>query len=183
VGNGPCAKVNGLSIARLSDITAPDENAFTDHDYCKANPLTIEGQHVGIAGVDHVPYRIPLADIPGTPARIEVTMHYQTIPPYFLRDRFLDGQEFAKRSKEGGIAGLGSAAERLLYISSRLNMTIANSIPQQSNLPPLASSNWTMHIGNAYIDLQPASTACQNCEQNQQQAALNAASLNAKENP
>ncbi len=32
-------------------------------------------------------YRVPLSVVPGA-ASIRVTLHYQTIPPYYLRDRF-----------------------------------------------------------------------------------------------
>ena len=175
-----CPEVNGLSTARLSRITAPDDEAFTDKDFCAINPPDIEGRQIGIAGVDHVPYRIPLADITGKVARIEAVMKYQATPPYFLRDRFLDGQHFASRSQEGGIkGGLGSAMDRLLYVTSHLDMEIENSIPQQENLPEMASSNWTMNIGSACIDFTNRDSLCPHPTVADQQENL--ASLTARE--
>jgi len=76
-------------------------------------------------------------------------MHYQSIPPYFLRDRYYDGQTYSTPAREGGVVGLGAATERLLYTSSHLDTRINNTIPQQMNLPQLVSSNWTMDIGSA----------------------------------
>jgi hypothetical protein len=78
-------------------------------------------------------------------------MHYQTIPPYFLRDRYYDGQTYSNPATEGGVVGLGAATERFLYASSHLNTTIGNSIPQQQNLPNPVSTNWTMDIGSACL--------------------------------
>jgi hypothetical protein len=155
-------RVNGLDGFLLSRITAPagiegtDPNvtinpmgAFSDPDYCTPGGVT-SGTPSGIAGVDHVLYRIPLSALNGAKvAKVQVIMHYQTIPPYFLRDRFYDGQTYSNPSSEGGVVGLGAATERLLYASSHLDTKISNSVPQQQNLPSLVSNNWTMDIGSA----------------------------------
>lgn len=154
--------VNGLDGFLLSRITAPagiegdDPNvtinpmgAFSDPDYCTPGGMT-NGMPSGIAGVDHVLYKIPLSVLNGaTVAKVQVIMHYQTIPPYFLRDRFYDGQTYSTPSSEGGVVGLGAATERLLFASSHLNTQISNSVPQQQGLPSLVSNNWTMDIGSA----------------------------------
>ena len=154
--------VNGLDGFLLSRITAPagiegtDPNvtinpmgAFSDPDYCTPGGVT-SGTPSGIAGVDHVLYRIPVSALNGAKvAKVQVIMHYQTIPPYFLRDRFYDGQTYSNPSSEGGVVGLGAATERLLYASSHLDTKISNSVPQQQNLPSLVSNNWTMDIGSA----------------------------------
>jgi hypothetical protein len=156
--------VNGLDGWRLSRITAPEgiegtdpnvtinpAGAFSDPDFCTPGGV-INGAPSGIAGVDHVLYRIPVSALNGaTVARVEVIMHYQALPPYFLRDRYFDGQTYSTVQNEGGVAGLGAATERLLYVSSHLDTKINNTIPQQMNLPSLVSSNWTMDIGSACL--------------------------------
>lgn len=164
--------VNGLDGFALSRITAPEginvdssgnvtidpAGAFSDPDYCTPGGV-LGGQPAGIAGVDHVLYKIPVSALNGgTVAKAQVIMHYQTIPPYFLRDRYYDGQQYSSPSSEGGVAGLGAATERLLYASSHLDTKINNTIPQQMNLPQLVSSNWTMDIGSACLAEGPGAT-------------------------
>lgn len=153
--------VNGLDGWRLSRITAPEGitgedpdvtidpmGAFSDPDFCTPGGVS-GGLPSGTAGVDHVLYKIQVSALGGaTVASVQVIMHYQALPPYFLRDRYLDGQRYSKRASEGGVAGLGAATERLLYISSHLDTKINNTIPQQVNLPSLVSNNWTMDIGS-----------------------------------
>jgi hypothetical protein len=39
-------------------------------------------------GGDELTYAIPLADIHGVPASVRVTLYYQSIPPFYLQDRF-----------------------------------------------------------------------------------------------
>ena len=160
--------VNGLDGFALSRITAPEgingdtgsitidpAGAFADPDYCTPGGVQ-NGQPTGIAGVDNVLYRIPVGALGGgTVAKVQVTMHYQTLPPYFLRDRFLDGQQYSTPAREGGVVGLGAATERLLYTSSHLDTRITNTIPQQMNLPQVVSQNWTMDIGSACLAETP----------------------------
>lgn len=163
--------VNGLDGWKLSRITAPEgisgigstatidpAGAFSDPDFCTPGGV-INGAPSGIAGVDHVLYKIPMSALNGAKvAKVVVVMHYQSLPPYFLRDRYYDGQTYSQPSSEGGVAGLGAATERLLYISSHLQTMINNTIPQQMNLPSLVSNNWTMDIGSACLALAPGAT-------------------------
>ena len=58
-------------------------------------------------GGDTLSYRIPLADIPGGPASIRASLHYQATPPFYLQDRFCTGE--------------GANRDRLFYLSSLLN--------------------------------------------------------------
>jgi hypothetical protein len=39
-------------------------------------------------GGDELTYAIPLADLKGAPAGVRVTLYYQSIPPFYLQDRF-----------------------------------------------------------------------------------------------
>jgi hypothetical protein len=39
-------------------------------------------------GGDEITYAIPLSDIKGIPASVRVTLYYQSIPPFYLQDRF-----------------------------------------------------------------------------------------------
>jgi hypothetical protein len=58
--------------------TKPDPNTAKDPDYSNGS------------GADNIVYSIPLADIKGTPAAASATVFYQTLPPYYLRERFTD---------------------------------------------------------------------------------------------
>jgi hypothetical protein len=64
-------------------------------------------------GQDHIRYRIPLASIEGW-QRVRATLLYQTIPPYYLRDRFQTGQ--ADRFPVERDMG------RLVHLASRLDL-------------------------------------------------------------
>jgi hypothetical protein len=155
--------VNGLDGFKLSRITAPEgisgsdpnvmidpSGAFSDPDFCTPGGVLPGGQPAGIAGVDHVLYKIPVSALNGgTVAKVQVIMHYQSLPPYFLRDRYYDGQTYSTPASEGGVAGLGAATERFLFTSSHLDTSINNTIPGQMNLPPWVSTSWTMDIGSA----------------------------------
>ncbi len=48
------------------------------------------------AGQDHLTYKISLNEIQGAKS-VQVGLYYQSIPPYFLRDRFATGGNAAKR--------------------------------------------------------------------------------------
>ena len=39
-------------------------------------------------GGDELTYAVPLKDLKGTPASVRVTLYYQSIPPFYLQDRF-----------------------------------------------------------------------------------------------
>ncbi|MGH6769083.1 MAG: hypothetical protein ACRECO_08690 [Xanthobacteraceae bacterium] len=59
-------------------------------------------------GSDSVVYRIPLADIRGTPAAVRASLYYQATPPYFLQDRFC-----TSKSED---------TSRLYYVAGRLDV-------------------------------------------------------------
>jgi hypothetical protein len=45
----------------------------------------------GRCGCNSLSYEIPLAQIPGTPAAVQASVYYQSIPPYYLRQRSEEG--------------------------------------------------------------------------------------------
>ncbi len=57
------------------------------------------------SGSDSVVYRVPIAAVPGA-ARVRATLYYQSIPPYYLADRFR--------------TAAGPETQRLHFIGSRL---------------------------------------------------------------
>jgi hypothetical protein len=70
----------------------------------------------GSEGSNTVVYRVPLSALGGAaPASVQATLHYQTIPPYYLRDRFsLLGRGLsADRTRE---------TRRLKYLTDYLNV-------------------------------------------------------------
>ena len=74
-------------------------------------------------GCSIVSYQIPLAQIPGTPAAVQAAIYYQSIPPYYLR----------QRSEQG----FGVDTARLIQFAEELNL---------SNYPEIAS--WKLLIAN-----------------------------------
>ena len=74
-----------------------------DPDYCDKDLARL--------GRDRYVYKIPLAEIPGW-ARVEAQMFYQTIPPYFLADKFRQGKKDGEYLRD---------MKRLIHIASRLN--------------------------------------------------------------
>jgi hypothetical protein len=88
--------------------TTPEGNACHDPDY----PCT-EGGHAGIAtGMDTLTYEVPLpAGTDYDALRLEVTLYYQSIPPYYLQQRFTTqrGDQYAKDRKD---------TQRLYYLAS-----------------------------------------------------------------
>jgi hypothetical protein len=59
-------------------------------------------------GGDRIAYHIPLADISGTPASVRATLHSQSIPPFYLQDRFCTAK--------------GSDRDRLYFLAGHLNL-------------------------------------------------------------
>jgi hypothetical protein len=93
---GPDPSLNG----RYLDATHPEGSAAKDPDY-----------QDGRAGTDHITYKIKLP--PGVDAskcRVQATLYYQTIPPYYLNQRFT-------------AAPNGDATKRLYYLTSNLNLS------------------------------------------------------------
>ena len=94
-GHGPDPSLNGRFLAS----THPEGAADDDPDYH-------DGQ-----GTDRVAYRITLP--PGVDAattQVRATLYYQSIPPYYLRDRFRSAPD-------------GDATRRLYFLASHLDVT------------------------------------------------------------
>ena len=75
-----------------AEETKPKGSAVRDPDY-----------HNG-SGADRLVYRVPLAELKGKAAKVQVTLWYQSIPPYYLNQRFQeskgpDGQRLYKMTR------------------------------------------------------------------------------------
>jgi len=93
---GPDPSLNG----RYLDSTHPEGNAIKDPDY-----------QDGRAGTDNITYKIKLpAGVDASKCKVQATLYYQTIPPYYLNQRFT-------------AAPNGDATKRLYYLTSNLNLT------------------------------------------------------------
>jgi hypothetical protein len=93
---GPDPSLNG----RYLDSTQPEGNAIKDPDY-----------QDGKAGTDNITYKIKLpAGVDASKCKVQATLYYQTIPPYYLNQRFT-------------AAPNGDATKRLYYLTSNLNLT------------------------------------------------------------
>ena len=64
--------------------------------------------HYKTGGGDAFEYAIPLDDIPGEPAALRATLHYQAIPPFYLQDRFCTAK--------------GPDRDRLYFLAGHLNL-------------------------------------------------------------
>ncbi|GIW09496.1 MAG: hypothetical protein KatS3mg061_0553 [Dehalococcoidia bacterium] len=94
----------GVKDNRLLPRGWRNDAPFTE--FMQPDQVFGDPQYYDGSGSDEVTYRVPWAAIPGA-ARVEVRLHYQSIPPYYLRDRF--------RTQ-------GPETARLAYITSRLNL-------------------------------------------------------------
>jgi hypothetical protein len=83
-----------------AEFTAPHGDAEKDPDYSGSGP--------GARGGDSITYRLPLNDLTRKIVAVRVTLNYQAIPPYYLRDRFTIGK--------------GAETQRLAYLTSHLNL-------------------------------------------------------------
>jgi Cytochrome P460 len=81
-----------------AEFTAPHGDAEHDPEYVNKS---------GATGADRIIYRIPL-DRARTAVSVRVTLNYQAIPPFYLRDRFTIGK--------------GIETQRLAYLTSHLNV-------------------------------------------------------------
>jgi len=86
--NGPLAK-----------FTGPHGEAERDPDY--------DGK-TGASGTDTLTYRIPFNDRTRSIVAVRVTLNYQSIPPYYLKQRFTVGR--------------GPETQRLAYLTSHLTV-------------------------------------------------------------
>ncbi|MDQ3755329.1 MAG: hypothetical protein M3371_11440, partial [Acidobacteriota bacterium] len=93
--NGPDPSLSGVYLK----ATQPDGEAVDDPDY-----------QDGRAGTDRLTYLIRLpAGVNARRCTVRATLYYQSIPPYYLDDRFRD-------------APGGAATKRLYYLTSNLNL-------------------------------------------------------------
>src|SRR6185436_18723523 len=59
-------------------------------------------------GSDSLIYKVPLAEIAGTPAAVQATLYYQATPPFYLQDRFCTSSS--------------TDTKRLFYVAGKLNL-------------------------------------------------------------
>jgi hypothetical protein len=83
----------------FAEFTGPHGEAEHDSEYI--NPS-------GSTGSDTVIYRIPLTERTRHVASVRAVLYYQSIPPYYLRDRFTTGK--------------GAETKRLAYMTSHLTV-------------------------------------------------------------
>src|SRR6185295_14577225 len=81
----------------FAEFTAPHGDAEHDPDY--------DGKS-GASGIDKITYRIPLNDHTRRIHTVRVVLNYQSIPPYYLKQRFTIGR--------------GAETQRLAYLTSHL---------------------------------------------------------------
>lgn len=129
----------GLSLKTLATITAPF-GVGDDPDY--NNPAR--------TGADRLSYRIDLRALRGKPHQVVVAMRYQTIPPYFLVDRYADGYRARVRS-------YGPATTRLIYLTSRLNTNLDLKSARRSVRDFDVMRNWTMTLSRAHFTFSAVS--------------------------
>lgn len=86
---------------------AKDDPGYIDPNYAQSRR--------GSEGSNTVIYRVPLNDLMGVPASVQATMFYQSIPPYYLKDRFsiLEKGLPEKQTQE---------TRRLKYLTDYLNV-------------------------------------------------------------
>ncbi len=94
-----------------------------------------------LTGADTIEYRIPLD--PDTLSRadhVQVTLYYQSIPPFYLQDRFHDASQGAAHQDD---------IKRLYYITSHLNLDDAKSESGEAVL-----KGWKLRIARAVRAVQ-----------------------------
>src|SRR5882672_3785570 len=82
-----------------AEHTGPHGDAERDPEYVNKS---------GATGADRILYRIPLNDQTRGAVSVRVTLNYQAIPPYYLKDRLTIGK--------------GAETERLAYLASHLTV-------------------------------------------------------------
>ena len=83
----------------FAEFTRPHGDAERDPDYINGSAAL---------GVDRIIYRIPINDRTRAAVSVRVTLNYQSIPPYYLNQRFTIGQ--------------GMETKRLAYLTSHLTV-------------------------------------------------------------
>jgi hypothetical protein len=111
----------------MANVTGPHGEAEKDPEYVRAT---------GSSGSDTITYRIALNDQTREGVAVVAVLYYQSIPPYYLRERFTIGR--------------GPETKRLAYITSHLSI-------EQTPL-----ENWKLALGCAARGVNDtASVACQ----------------------
>lgn len=105
----------------MAEFTSPHGDAENDPDY--------NGKS-GASGADNLIYRIPLNERTRAVVAVRVTINYQSIPPYYLKQRFTIGQ--------------GPETKRLAYLTSHLTV---DGTPVEGWKLPLVCA--TRRIGDA----------------------------------
>ena len=89
-----------------------------------------------LTGADTIEYRIPLdAETLNRADRVQVTIYYQSIPPFYLQQRFHDASQGPGRQDD---------IQRLYYLTSHLNLDDAKS---EKGEPVL--KGWKLRIAGA----------------------------------
>jgi hypothetical protein len=98
--------------AAFAEFSEPFGRAREDPGYIDP---TFTQTHRGSEGSNIVVYRIPFKDLKAAPVSVQATLQYQSIPPYYLRDRFsiLDKGLPEDRTRE---------TRRLKYFADYLNV-------------------------------------------------------------
>ena len=91
---GPDPSLNGIFL----HATHPEGTAVKDPDYQDGK------------GTDHITYKASLPpDVDATKCSVQATLYYQSMPPYYLAQRFAEAPN-------------GEATRRLYYLTSNLNL-------------------------------------------------------------
>jgi hypothetical protein len=94
-----------------------------------------------LTGADKIEYRIPLdAETLSRADHVEVSLYYQSIPPFYLQQRFRDASQGAARQDD---------IQRLYYLTSHLNLDDAKT---ESGDPVL--QGWKLQITGAARQVQ-----------------------------
>ena len=83
----------------FADVTGPHGDAERDAEYINNS---------GASGSDTIIYRVPLNERTRGAVAVMAVLYYQSIPPYYLKERFATGK--------------GPETKRLAYLTSRLTV-------------------------------------------------------------
>jgi hypothetical protein len=126
------ARFRASDSAFIRELAKTPGEASHDPDYNNPNRT----------GGDAITYMVQLD--PKTLARVasvEVSLQYQSIPPFYLQQRFRDAQHVSKSSPE---------IERLYYMTSHLNTTGDDDSPGTA-----AIRNWKLTLASASQSVRP----------------------------
>jgi hypothetical protein len=111
-----CAKVKDNRILpsgflRLDERKVIAKALGADDDMAEETGATAVGDDPDYqrGGSDALVYRVPLAEIAGTPAAVQATLYYQPTPPFFLQDRFCTSDS--------------NDTKRLYYLTGKLSLS------------------------------------------------------------